>query len=47
MAVVLWVMKSCNLVAGYQCFGRTYRLEDGGDTVLRNVHKHLQDYASS
>jgi hypothetical protein len=45
--VVLWVVTPCS---GYQRLGGTYRFhgpEDGGDTFLRNIGNHLQDYTAS
>jgi hypothetical protein len=49
--VVLWIVKLCSLVGGYQRFGLNYRLhmypEYGGDVFLLNVSNHLQDYVVS
>jgi hypothetical protein len=48
--VDFWIMISCSLVGGYQCFRGTYlqgRSEDGGDNFFQNVGNHQHDYMVS
>jgi hypothetical protein len=44
--MINWVLMSCSLLDVTSVSVYIYH-DDGGDTFLRNVHNHLQDYMVS